>query len=107
MSGRENNCPMSASGVVDAYFLEHRAKLIDVAAFLDRLDRAGGAGGAGGAGSDFRMRAFRDAIDILRDEQPERARRILELLSDPTTAPIAEAGMKGAAGAYPGEDGAT
>ena len=26
--------------VLDRYFLEHRAKLIDIAAFLDRVDRA-------------------------------------------------------------------
>ena len=32
-------CPMTHKETVDRYFLEHRAKLLDIAAFLDRLDR--------------------------------------------------------------------
>ena len=87
-------CPLTRAQVVDAYFMEHRARLLDVAAFLDRVDRAG-------AGTDdFRMHAFRRALAILQDGRPERARRILELLSDPTPEPVATAGMKGAAGAH-------
>ena len=87
-------CPLTRAQVVDAYFMEHRARLLDVAAFLDRVDRAG-------AGEDdFRMRAFRAGVAILQDGRPERARRILELLSDPGTEPIAKAGMKGATGAH-------
>jgi hypothetical protein len=69
-------CPLTRAQVVDAYFMEHRARLLDVAAFLDRVDRAG-------AGEDdFRMRAFRAGVAILQDGKPARARRILELLSD-------------------------
>jgi hypothetical protein len=45
------------------------------------------------------MQAFRAALAILGDGKPERARRVLELLSDPGTEPIARAGMKGATGA--------
>jgi hypothetical protein len=81
---------------VDMYFMEHRAKLIDVAAFLDRVDRAGE------GPDDFRMVAFRDAIKILSDGKPERARRVLELFSDPTDEAIAKAPGKGATGAWPG-----
>ena len=87
-------CPMSRAQVVDAYFMEHRARLLDVAAFLDRVDRAGA------GADDFRMEAFRRALAVLQDGKPERARRILELLSDPGTEPIAKAGMKGATGAH-------
>ena len=36
----DNNQPRSA--VIDRDFLEHRAKLIDLAAFLDRCERAEG-----------------------------------------------------------------
>ena len=39
MNNKPGSCPMSRSAVIDAYFLEHRAKLIDLAAFLDRVDR--------------------------------------------------------------------
>jgi hypothetical protein len=81
---------------VDRYFLEHRAKLIDIAAFLDRVDRAD----PRGRGEDFRMAAFRKALEVLAGNEPARARRILELFSDPATEPIAKAGAKGAAGAY-------
>jgi hypothetical protein len=82
--------------VVDRYFLEHRAKLIDIAAFLDRVDRAD----PRGESEDFRMTAFREALHILTSSEPARARRVLDLLSDPTTEPIAKAGVKGAAGAH-------
>ena len=87
-------CPMSRAQVVDAYFMEHRARLLDVAAFLARVARAGA------GADDFRMEAFRRALAVLQDGKPERARRILELLSDPGTEPIAKAGMKGATGAH-------
>jgi hypothetical protein len=40
MSNPAPTCPASRSKVVDLYFLEHRAKVIDIAAFLDRADRA-------------------------------------------------------------------
>ncbi|MHC5001830.1 MAG: hypothetical protein ACYTJ0_01790, partial [Planctomycetota bacterium] len=87
----------------DLYFMEHRAKLIDIAAFLDRVDRAAGDGGE----ADFRMRAFRDALEILREPGPDRARRVLELFSDHTTAPLeSAAGLKGAHGADPGYEAA-
>jgi 2,3-bisphosphoglycerate-independent phosphoglycerate mutase len=46
------------------------------------------------------MRAFRRCVAILSDGGPDRARRILEQLSDPTMDPVAKAGMKGATGAH-------
>ena len=54
------NCPMDRAAVIDRYFLEHRAKLIDLAAFLDRVDRSGD-----GTVDDFRITAFRKAIEEL------------------------------------------
>lgn len=96
----EPTCPATRQRVLDLYFLEHRAKLIDIAAFLDRMDRARDA--ADGAGDDFRLTAFRAAADILTDDRSEKARRVLELLSDPTQEPIPAAGTKGATGAWPG-----
>lgn len=90
--------PVDRAAAIDLYFADHRAKLLDIAAFLDRLDRARGAGG----GDDFRLVAFRRALEILQDGRPQRARRILEMFSDPTAQPIESAGTKGAAGAWPG-----
>lgn len=94
-----STCPASRTKVIDLYFMEHRAKLIDVAAFLDRYDRAANEGGS----EDFRMVAFREALELICDGQPQRARRVLSLLSDHTDQPIDKAPLKGAHGACPPE----
>jgi len=91
-------CPAPRSRVIELYFMEHRAKLIDIAAFLDRYDRAPDDLGA----EDFRVAALRRAMTLLADGRPERARRVLECLSDHSAEPIASAaGLKGAFGADP------
>ena len=82
--------------VIERDFLEHRAKLIDLAAFLDRCERAEGS-------DDFRLHALRKAIPLLLDGAPERTKRVLESLSDPTSDPIPRAPGKGAAGAWEGQ----
>ena len=86
---------MTRQQVLDLYFMENRAKLIDLAAFLDRVDRASGE-------ADFRLAAFRAALQHLSDPQPGRAREVLLSLSDPTNDPIEKAHGKGAVGAWPG-----
>lgn len=94
-------CPQTKQQVIDTYFMEHRAKLVDIAAYLDRVDR-----GQGEDPQDFRADAFLKAIEILTDGQTHRARRILALLSDHTTSMAESAeGMKGAAGAVALTDG--
>lgn len=79
--------------LVDLGFIAARAKLIDVAAFLDRVERYEVA-------DDFRCAALRDAAALLVDGQPDRARRILEKLSDPTTEPEPVSSGKAASGAW-------
>ena len=86
---------MTRQELLDLYFMDARSKLIDVAAFLDRLDRAEGE-------ADFRLGAFRLALNELERGEPARARSVLMSLSDPTTEPIAAAPGKGAVGAWPG-----
>ncbi len=93
----DHSCPLPSDGVINRYFMEHRAKLLDIAAFLDRLDRSEA---PESTEADFRVEAMRRAIQLLVDEKGERAKRILELFSDPTTDPIPAAPMKGATGAY-------
>jgi len=89
---------LSRRAVVEMYFLEHRARLLDVAAFLDRVDRAGGEGEA----EDFRMAALRQAVAMLDDGQGQRVRRMLELFSDHSSElPQSATDMKGALGAAP------
>lgn len=95
--------PLSAKDVADRFFLEHRAKVLDIAAFLDRYDRAATAQGAPGSArtDDIRVRALLAAVQLLADGQPDRARRVLELWSDRSVEPIDRAPMKGAIGAVP------
>jgi hypothetical protein len=85
---------MKKQQVLDMYFVDARSKLIDVAAFLDRVDRAGGE-------ADFRLAALRRTLPILREPKPQRARRVLMALSDPSRRPIPKATTKSACGACP------
>ena len=78
---------------MDHGFIPVRAKLIEVAAFLDRVERHQ-------AADDFRCAALRAAAALLVDGRPERARRILEKLSDPTTEPEVASSGKAALGAW-------
>ena len=88
-----HNAPTSQE-VIDRYFLEHRAKLIDIASFLDRIDRANDTEG------DYRIAAFFKALDVLCDGRANRAVRALAIFSDHTTELTQSAeGVKGATGA--------
>jgi hypothetical protein len=83
---------MTRQQVLDLYFMDARSKLIDVAAFLDRVQRATGP-------EDFRLAAFREALTRLTLEMPERAKEVLLKFSDHTSEPIAAATTKAACGA--------
>ena len=83
---------MSAAPLVDLQFIDARARVIDIAAFLDRMERHGQAG-------DYRVQALKSALLAVLQDGPGRARRVLEALSDPTTAPIPAATIQGAFGA--------
>lgn len=74
--------------------MDARAKVIDLAAFMDRVERADGE-------EDFRMKAFREALKELDKGNADRAKRVLLSLSDMTTEPIAAATTKAACGAWP------
>ncbi len=87
---------MNRQQLLDLYFLESRAKLIDLAAFLDRVDRAEGE-------ADFRLAAFKQALAQLERCDARRAEHVLLTLSDPTTAPIPAATTKAACGAWAGK----
>jgi hypothetical protein len=86
---------MNRSRVTDLYFADARSKIIDLAAFLDRIERSEGA-------DDFRLRSMRAALQELGAPGPEKARRILLLLSDPSKEPVPEASTKSACGTWPG-----
>ncbi len=87
---------MNRSELLDLYFLDARAKAIDLAAFLDRVNRAPG-------DADFRYAALKSALAELQKAEPDCARRVLLNFSDPTTEPLPQATAKGACGAWPGK----
>jgi hypothetical protein len=85
---------MTRQQTLDLYFMDARCKLIELAAFIDRVERSAGQ-------DDFRMKAFRLALAELSQGQAHKASRVLMRLSDPTTEPIAAATTKAACGAWP------
>jgi hypothetical protein len=87
--------PLSAKELVDEYFIENRTRLLEIAAFLDRLERVDPTYAA----QDFRMKAFHEAIGHLA-RPLDRLDRIQMLLSDPTTEPLGTLDRKSAIGAY-------
>jgi len=88
---------LKSQDVIDRYFLEHRAKLIDLAAFLDRLDRACD---HDIAECDYRIAALFRVFNVLSDGRTNRAGRVLEIFSDKTTElPQSANGAKSATGA--------
>ena len=95
MDGRARTCPLSQRQLVEEYFIEHRTKILDIAAFLDRLDRAA----EQDASDDFRLRAFHSALEALL--APEgRMQQVQMILSDPRTDILPELDRKSAYGAY-------
>jgi hypothetical protein len=86
--------PLTGEKLLDLFFIENRTRLLDLAAFLDRIDRSGPEGS-----SDFRMRAFQEALEVLRSKG-DRIHQIQMILSDPTEAPLESPGPKSACGAY-------
>lgn len=68
-------------------------RVLDLAAFLDRIDRHPGE-------MDFRIEAMKQTLPILLSSRPDRAKAILEALSDPTTEPIPKAMVQAASGAW-------
>jgi hypothetical protein len=85
--------PPNTVNLVDLGFMDSRSKLIDLAAFLDRVQRAG-------QESDFRVQALKNAIQLLSLNEPKRAQEVLLSFSDPSTQPIEKATMQGAIGAF-------
>lgn len=75
--GRPSPSRMTKREIVDKYFIENRTRLIELAAYLDRIDRAAGPAVA----ADFRVRALRRGLERLL-EPGERTAAIQMLLSD-------------------------
>ena len=87
--------PLTQKQLVEEYFIEHRTKILDIAAFLDRLDRAA----VRDATDDFRLHAFNQALEALL-KPGGRMQEVQMLLSDPRTDLLPELDRKSAFGAY-------
>jgi hypothetical protein len=68
--------PLSAKAALESYFFEARAKVLDLAAILDRIGR-----GPGAPGDEARLAKLREAIEVLLDESPARAERVQRVFS--------------------------
>ena len=71
--------PQTAQQIFDQVFLDTRAKLLEVAATLDRIERSAG---AASVSDDPRRQKIQQAIDIVRSAQPNRAEQLQLLFSD-------------------------
>jgi hypothetical protein len=92
-----SSCPLTQRELVEEYFIEHRTKILDIAAFLDRLERAR----ERDAEADFRVVAFRKALAaLLENGDSSRMRQVQMLLSDPNTDLLEHLDRKSAFGAY-------
>jgi len=63
--------------ILDLYFMDSRAKLLDIASYLDRLDRHEG-------DVDFRQEGFLKALQAMLDAKENRTATVLNTLSDHT-----------------------
>ena len=68
--------PLDAPEVLDREFLLVRAKLLEIAASLDRIGRAEGA-----VHGDRRTKLIHEALDVLQQEHGDRAEQIQMLFS--------------------------
>jgi hypothetical protein len=80
---------MEAEKTLQQYFVENRSRLIDIAAYLDRIGRAKN---FDQVKTDFRWLAFQKALAVLLSEDPNRVELIQDILSDPTQEPHESAG---------------
>ena len=71
----------TADQILDESFLTVRAKLLEVAATLDRIDRSADEGSPLADQSEPRRAQIDDAIRILLSEGPDRAERLQRLYS--------------------------
>ena len=99
MTMQPGTCPLSQQRLIDDAFMEMRAKIIDVAAFLDRMERSV----EPNATNDFRMVALHQALCALSSDMPGdicRVYAIQMIFSDPTFEPLERLDRKSALGAF-------
>jgi hypothetical protein len=96
MAVHHGTSPLTQRELIDEYFMEHRVKVLDLAAFLDRLERARELD----AENDFRLRSVREALAVLADGGGDRIHRVQMIFSDPRSELLDELDTKSAKGAF-------
>jgi hypothetical protein len=70
------NSALDAPEILNREFLEIRARLVQVAALLDRLDRA-----SGSVADDRRLAGIRESLEVLANPGPGRAEKLQLIFS--------------------------
>ncbi len=91
--------PMNAKEILELYFIENRARILDIASFLDRIDRYEG---TEEAKADFRYKAFLEAMKLILGKEGERTKALQMIFSDHSTEPLENAAGLKAFGAWEG-----
>jgi hypothetical protein len=76
-TGNVSVAPLPSRTALDAYYLEARCRLLDLAAILDRIDR----GGDAEVQEDPRLSRIREALEVLHDDSGARAEHIQRIFS--------------------------
>lgn len=93
------NSPMSAKEILETYFLDNRARLLEIASFFDRIERYSD---TETAKDDFRYKSFVKALKIIIEAGEERTKKVQMLLSDLSADPIESVVDPKAYGAWEG-----
>lgn len=95
MNDYRGTCPLSERQQIDEFFMDNRNRVLEIAAFLDRLERAAAADAAG----DFRLAAFRAALSALSSPEHGRVEHIQLIFSDQNSELLQALDQKSAFGA--------
>lgn len=76
---------LNSDQTLERYYAQMRWRVLSIAADFDRIARA--SGGPDTLKIDPRVQDLRACLNLILDTQPEKARRVEELLSDHTPPP--------------------
>ena len=99
---RTRSCPLTTTQIIDEYFIENRTRILELAAFLDRMERSAD---QAASTDDFRIKALCSALQVLASNQVGpgtigKIDQIQLLFSDPTVNPKSRLDAKSASGAW-------
>jgi hypothetical protein len=93
----KGTCPLTTAEIIGEYFIENRTRLLEIAAFLERLNRSAD---SADAREDFRIAAFHQALGVVASNAPGKMDQIQLIFSDPTLEPREKLDTKSASGAW-------